>query len=350
MNLFFPNAVYHQKELIPLAQSLGDHEQQWLRDFGQVILDWHDDSNFIKVTTSGSTGTPKVIELSKESMKQSALKTGAYFNLGKQSNALAGLPYSFIAGKMMLIRAIVLNWNLHLVPPSSNPLKYTEDKLDFVAMTPHQLSTVITETPSQLHYVDKILLGGAPIPSHLFSKIKSLQPEVYLGYGMTETITHIAVKRINGISPEQTFQALPGIRFDTTNEGCLMIAADHLEDHIVTTDIVKLESDESFEWVGRQDNVINSGGVKIHPEAVEAKLQDHIKQTFFIYGEKDPTLGTRVAICVESSDKSIKDTISRSFDLLDKYERPKNIQIISKFDYTQTGKIQRKETLKKTLE
>lgn len=350
MNLFFPNSVYHQKDLIPLAQSLQDHDQQWLRDFGQVILDWHDDSKSIKVTTSGSTGIPKTIELSKESMKQSALKTGAFFNLGKQSNALAALPYSFIAGKMMLIRAIVLNWNLHLVPPSSNPLNFAEDELDFVAMTPHQLLTVLAETPGQLHYVKKILLGGAPIPSHLLSKIKSLQPEVYLGYGMTETITHIAVKKINTESFDKSFHALPGVQFGLTHEDCLTIEADHLQEKIVTTDIANLHSDTSFEWLGRKDNVINSGGIKVHPEAVESKLQDHIEQAFFIYGEPDGILGSKVAICVESTDKSIKDSISVTFEKLEKYERPRNIYIVPKFNYTQTGKIQRKETLKKTLE
>jgi len=350
MNLFLPNSVYHQKDLIPLAESLQDHEQEWLRDFGQVILDWYDDSDSIKVTTSGSTGIPKIIELSKESMKQSALKTGTYFNLGKQSHTLAALPYSFIAGKMMLIRAVVLNWNLHLVPPSSNPLKYTEDELDFVAMTPHQLLTVLAETPGQLHFVKKILLGGAPIPSHLLSTIKTLHPEIYLGYGMTETITHIAVKKINTESAEKSFQALPGVQFGLTHEDCLTIEADHLQGKIVTTDIANLHSDTSFEWLGRKDNVINSGGIKVHPEVVESKLQDFIIESFFIFGESDDVLGSRVAICIESTDKSIKKNISKSFESLEKYERPKYIYIVPKFSYTQTGKIQRKETLKKTLE
>ena len=349
MNLFLPNRVYHQYDLIPLAESLIHHEQGWLREFAQVILDWYDDSHTIRVTTSGSTGTPQKIQLSKESMKQSALKTGAYFKLEKKSEALAALPYSFIAGKMMLIRAIVLNWNLHLVPPSSNPLAYVEDALDFVAMTPHQLSTVLSQSPGQIHYAKKILLGGAPIPSNLIRKIKTLDPEIYLGYGMTETITHIAVKRINGSAPETNFHALSGVTFASSDNACLIVNADHLQGQIVTTDIIKLHSDQEFEWIGREDNVINSGGIKIHPEAVESKLQAAIINPFFIFGKESDKLGMTVAICVESVDEKLRDTITESFGALDKYERPKHIYLIPKFDYTETGKIKRKETIKKTL-
>jgi len=349
MNILFPNRVYHQKEIIPLAESLQNHNQQWLRDFAQVIVDWYDDSDSIIVSTSGSTGIPKRIHLSKESMKQSAMKTGAYFNLGKQSNVLAALPYSFIAGKMMVIRAIVLNWNLHLFAPSSNPLAYVEDHLDFVAMTPHQLSTVLEKSPGQLHYVKKILLGGAPIPSNLLSKIYTVQPEVYLGYGMTETITHIAVKRINGSNPQIAFHALPGVTFDISQDKCLIIHADHLKDQIITTDVAKMHSDKSFEWIGRHDNVINSGGIKIHPEAVETQLQDQIIEPFFIFGEDNDSLGQSVAICIQTSDKTVKERVSKALDMLNIYDKPKNIYIIPKFEFTETGKINRKETIKKTL-
>ena len=129
----------------------------------------------------------------------------------------------------------------------------------------------------------------------------------------------------------------------------LRITADHIEDEIVTTDIVEPQSEQSFEWIGRRDNVINSGGIKIHPEADEAKLQTVITQPFFIYAEDNEILGKTVAICVESTEKSIKEGISNSLEVLNKYERPKNIYIVPKFEYTQTGKIQRKETIKKTL-
>lgn len=349
MNLFFPNRIYHQKDLIPLAESLQDHPESWLRDLAKLILEWFDPSDTIRLTTSGSTGTPSQIRLLKSAMKKSALKTGDYFNLGKQSSALAALPYSFIAGKMMFIRAVTLNWNLHIVAPSSNPLAYIDEEIDFVAMTPHQLLTVLKQTPSQLHYVKKILLGGAPVSSELDRIIQSLKPEIYLGYGMTETITHIAVKRLNGTDPDSDFHALPGINFTIGKDDSLIITADHLEKSIQTTDIVDLKGPSSFSWLGRKDNVINSGGIKIHPETIEEKLQEFINVPFFIIGQKDEHLGETVALCIESTEILNNDLLERSFSSLGKYEIPKHTFYCEEFLYTATGKIRRKESFKQTL-
>ncbi len=349
MNLIFPNRIYHQKELIQIAESLADHPQDWLRDFSKAVLSWHDDKSYIEVNTSGSTGTPKTIRLSKAAMQASAQKTGKHFNLPAKTEALAALPYSFIAGKMMLIRAIVLNWNLHIVPPSANPLLHLEDEIDFVAMTPHQLSTVLTQTPSQLQYIKKILLGGAPVSPTLHKQIQHIKAEVYIGYGMTETITHIAAKRLNGPNPDSSFHALPGVKFSKTNDECLNITADHLEETISTTDVVSLIDETTFDWLGRKDNVINSGGVKIHPERVESKLQSKIDMPFFIYSAPDELLGERVIICLETDIIADNLSIQEAIGELDRYERPKEILTTAQFVYTPTGKINRKESFKKTL-
>ena len=349
MNLIFPNRIYHQAELIPVAESLADHPQDWLRDFSNAILTWYDDKSYIQVNTSGSTGTPKTIQLPKAAMQASAQKTGNYFKLGAKSEALAALPYSFIAGKMMLIRAIVLNWNLYIIPPSSNPLLHIEDEIDFAAMTPHQLSTVLAQTPSQLHFVKKILLGGAPVSPTLLNQIQNISPIVYLGYGMTETITHIAAKQLNGPKPDSSFHALPGVTFSQMSDDCLAITADHLADTISTTDIISLTNETTFDWLGRKDNVINSGGVKIHPERVESKLQSKIDLPFFIYGASDEILGERVIICIETDVGAQIFSIQEAFEELEKYERPKDILLTPQFVYTPTGKINRKESFKKTL-
>lgn len=349
MNLIFPNRIYHQKELVPLAESLADHPQEWLQDFAKAVLSWYDDKPYIEVTSSGSTGTPKILKLSKLAMKASAVKTGNYFQLPAKSEALAALPYSFIAGKMMIVRAIVLNWNLHITPPASNPLLHLEDEIDFLAMTPHQLSSVLSQSPSQLHYVKKILLGGAPVSPALQKEIIDIDAEVYLGYGMTETITHIAAKRLNGESPDSSFYALPGVHFSKTNKDCLVISADHLEEELITTDIVRLVDKHSFDWLGREDNVINSGGVKIHPERVESALQNLIPLPFFIHSVPDDILGQQVVICIETSENAAQHDYNQAFECLDKYQRPKKILCAPRFVYTATGKIKRKESFKKTL-
>jgi O-succinylbenzoic acid--CoA ligase len=347
MNLFFPNRVYHHKELLPVAHQLLDQPKEWLQEFAQVIIDWHDDRDFMTAQTSGSTGVPKTIKLSKESMTKSALKTGHYFDLPKGTHALAALPYSFIAGKMMVVRSLVLNWNYTIVPPQSNPLAYLEDEIDFAAMTPHQLSTVIRESRWKLGLVKKILLGGAPVGKELMQQIQSIESEVYLGYGMTETITHIAVKRLNGIDLSEKFTALSGVQFSTSKEGTLHIKADHLEKEIYTTDVVELINDREFNWLGRADNVINSGGIKIHPEQVEAKISSVLDQPFFITSRESELYGQEVILLVEGNAIDTLELMDRLSRQLSKKQLPKDIIFVPRFEYTDTGKVKRKETFNK---
>lgn len=349
MNLFFPNRVYHKKDLLKVANQLLDQEQEWLKEFAQVIIDWHDDRDFMTAQTSGSTGTPKTIKLSKEAMKKSALKTGQYFDLPSKTFASAALPYSFIAGKMMVIRSLVLNWNFTIVPPQSNPLTYAEDELDFVTMTPHQLSTVLKESKWKLELVKKILLGGAPVGKELLQEIQSMQTEVYLGYGMTETITHIAVKRLNGDNPSEHFTALDGVHFSQSTEGTLHIASDHLREEVQTNDVVSLISDKQFQWLGRADNVINSGGIKIHPEQVEEKISEVLKQPFFITSRKNEVYGEEVILLIEGEPSDKSALTDMLLTTLSKMELPKDIIFVSQFEYTDTGKVKRKETFDKTL-
>ena len=348
MNLFFPNKVYHHNELPDLAQQLLQQPQQWLQEFAQVIIDWNDDREYMTAQTSGSTGIPQTIKLSKEAMKQSALKTAQYFDLQKGAHVLAALPYSFIAGKMMVIRSLVLNWNFHIVPPRANPISDLEDELDFVAMTPHQLSTVLAQSSWKLGMVKKLLLGGAPVSPTLMNQIQSLNTEIYLGYGMTETITHIAVKRINGKS-EQVFSALEGVRFSQSESGTLTIHADHLNEAIETTDIIKLIKPDQFEWLGRADNVINSGGVKIHPEILEQKISAAFDSAFFISSRPSEMYGEEVILLIEGESKNKEEVFDKLSLYLSKLELPKAIFFVPSFEYTETGKVRRKETIRKTL-
>ncbi len=348
MNLFFPNKVYHQKELQSLALQLLEQPQQWLQEFAQVIIDWNDDKDYMTAQTSGSTGIPKTIKLSKKAMIESAMKTAQYFNLRKGTHALAALPYSFIAGKMMVIRALVLNWNFHLVPPKSNPLSDLEDELDFVAMTPHQLSTVLNQNAWKLGMVKQLLLGGAPVSQALMNQIQRLDTEIYLGYGMTETITHIAVKRINGQS-ENAFSALDGVTFTQSDSGTLTIHANHLDEAVHTTDVVKLIKPNQFEWLGRADNVINSGGIKIHPEILEQKINKLFDTAIIIGSRPSEVYGDEVILLIEGTAGNKDEIMETLSQYLSKLELPKAIFYIPSFNYTKTGKVRRKETIRKTL-
>lgn len=320
---------------------------------GQFLLDWMDSSTEIKVQTSGSTGRPKSIVLKKEYMVNSALATGRYFKLAADDLALLCLPAAYIAGKMMLVRAMVLGLNLYIVPPSSDPLSGTSAIFDFAAMVPLQAMNSLLH----LHRIKTVLIGGAPVSQELGIRLKNVTNFTYETYGMTETITHIAAKRINGLSDtinnlDTPFKVLPGISLTVDHRNCLVIDAPKVSDEIISTnDVVELISPTSFKWLGRFDNVINSGGIKLHPERIERILSRYITAPFFITGLKDQNLGQQIVLVVEG--RETPDTIRAVLDSiqeLETYERPKRIIIAAHFQRTESGKIQRSKTLKKVLE
>lgn len=332
-------------------------------DIFSFLLDFLSDSDTISVQTSGSTGKPKLIEIKKEFMISSAFATGEFFNLKENTTALLCMNPSFIAGKMMLIRAMVLGWELDIVAPSSNPLEGIEKEYDFCAMVPMQ----VYHSFDDLHKIKKLIVGGGAISRELENKLQSIKTEVFATYGMTETITHIAVKRVNNFQDvtlsgvERSFyKILPNIKISKDNRGCLVIDAPKVsEKQIVTNDLVDLVSDTKFQWLGRFDNIINSGGIKLIPEQIEEKLSKIIEQRFFVAGIKDTILGEKLVLIVEfKRDKDAKAQRSKVEELknvilnevqhlssLSKYEIPKEIYFAEKFIETDTKKIQRKKTL-----
>ncbi len=311
---------------------------------GKFILEWLDDNYFIKVKTSGSTGFPKEIKLQKKHVFQSAIATVTYFDLRENTKALLCLSSEYIAGKMMLVRAMTAGWDLQTVAPEKNPLEHIVGEFDFTAMVPYQ---VFHSLPN-LDKVKKLIIGGAAVPSELEQQLQKLKTKVFVTYGMTETISHIAVRPLNGKEKSTVFSALPKVTFSLGENGCLQIHAPEIsEETIVTNDIVELLSPTSFIFLGRADNVINTGGVKVHPEMVEKKLSLHIKQPFFIASEKDDALGERVILIIESEKQLRLEDYSEAFKTLSDYEKPKKIYTTAQFVYTETGKIKRNEVLKK---
>ncbi len=299
-----------------------------------------DESDKIFVQTSGSTGKPKQIELQKRKLLNSAQATASFFDLPQKTKALHCLSSDFIAGKMMWVRALSLGWHLEVVAPNSNPLKDTKSHYDFGAMVPLQAQNSLDE----LHRIKKLIVGGAPISYVLEQALIQIPVSVYQTYGMTETITHIAVKKLSNDS-NKYYTCLPNLNLSIDKRDCLLIDAPTIADEIVVTnDIVRFISNTEFEWIGRYDNIINSGGVKLFPEQIELKLAPHISQPFFIAGIPDEKLGSKVCLFIES--KKPLDTIGRvlSKSSLSKYEFPKEIYFIDAFIRSNNNKVNRKET------
>ncbi|MBD0824542.1 AMP-binding protein [Aestuariibaculum marinum] len=338
---FKVNGFHYSREyLIELAYDFVKEGKSFEREVGDFLFDWLDDNETIKVKTSGSTGTPKIVELSKQAMVNSALATGDFFDLVPGNKALLCLPATYIAGKMMLVRAMILGLELDIVEPSSN-LEFDKNKdYDFCAMVPMQLEKVLDKVDN----VKTIIIGGAPVSNSLKTSIQTLKAKVFETYGMTETVTHIALKPVNNTSNSKPhFKVLPGVTISQDDRDCLVIEAPKLcQEKIIANDIVKIHSEMEFEWLGRFDNVINSGGVKLFPEQIEAKLQSKIRNRFFVASEPNKELGEQLILVIESESNKLN---SEVFSTLDKFEKPKAIYAVKKFTETSSGKIQRKNTL-----
>ena len=321
-------------------------------EFKIFLSQWFNQSNIVEVKTSGSTGAPKIIQIKKEYMINSALATSQFFNFYEETKALMCLPISYIAGKMMLVRALVLGWEIDVVEPNSNPLKNNTKQYDFCAMVPLQL----LESVQNVKQIKKIIVGGGAVSNKLIEAVQQVKTEIFETYGMTETVTHIALKKLNNLGGKQNmyFKLLPNINISVDQRGCLVIDAPKLSSNlIVTNDLAEIISDTEFRWLGRIDSVINSGGVKLIPEQIEAKLASIINSNYFVAGLPDEKLGEKLILLIERKsnlnlDKDLINSIlSKIENLADlkKYEKPKQIFFVESFCYTHTNKINRIKTL-----
>jgi len=328
---------YHlnAKDLCQVAYSFIKEGDSYEQSIGEFFLDWFDKKDYIEMTTSGTTGLPKLVRLKKQAMIQSALATGDFFDLKPGDKALLCLPTQFVAGKMMLVRSLILGLELDVVSPSLHPLELNTTTYDFVAMVPLQVQNSI----AGLSKVRKLIIGGAKLDSALEEKLLPLKTEIYETYGMTETITHIAAKRLG----DSVFSILPNVKISQDDRQCLVINVATISDEpIVTNDLVELLNEQQFKFLGRIDNVINSGGVKLIPEQIEAKLIGKINSRFFVTGLPDTTLGEKLVLVIEGEKQEFEPDF---FDVLGKYEKPKEIVFVSKFKENENGKLLRKPTL-----
>ncbi|TDE00962.1 AMP-binding protein [Flavobacterium sandaracinum] len=333
-NLFKLNGFHlNRNDLCRVAYSFIKEGEEFEKAVGDFILDWFDAKSYLEMTTSGTTGTPKLIRIEKQAMVNSAIATGDFFGLKPGDKALHCLPTKYIAGKMMFVRSFILGLDIDFVAPSAHPLQDNDSKYDFVAMVPLQAQNSLSE----LENVKTVIIGGARMNDVLEKGLSKLKTKVYETYGMTETITHIAAKQIG----EEAFSVLPNIKIAIDDRNCLIIDAPEIsKGSIVTNDLVALIGESQFLFLGRMDNIINSGGIKLIPEKIEAKLSHKIHTRFFVTGIQDTDLGEKLALIIEGEEQVLEDTI---FEDLDKYEKPKEIFYVAKFTETENGKIKRKE-------
>lgn len=320
------------------------------------IREWFGKNETFTFNTSGSTGTPKLITFSRYQLEASASATIQALDLKPAETSLVCLNTKFIAGKMMLVRSFINQMKIILVDPTSNPLEKIDPEVavDFLACVPLQIQSLLTnKCADRLNKIRNIIIGGAPLNDSVRKQISSkLITNVYATYGMTETLTHIALNKITE-NRDDIFRTLPGVILGIDKKNCLMIKTPFLDDPVTTNDMVDLVSPTSFRWKGRWDNVINTGGVKVNPEVLESKLEAifsrlNIQRRYFIAGLPDPGLGNQVALIIEGDPLTKEAVESLQKEILNtcaKFEIPRQILAIKQFYDTSTGKINRIATM-----
>jgi O-succinylbenzoic acid--CoA ligase len=354
MTFHFNTHSVHSDKLSNNLKTSDEFEYQILKQAREWLTLNKGDFEF---QTSGSTGSPKKITFTRMQVKASVELTKSFFNLEKGQKALLCLDPSFIAGKMMIVRAIEIGMDLICVPPAANPLKdFQHDTvIDFAALVPYQLEGIVNDQAAvkRLAQINKVIVGGAIVSNELSAKLQSLSTTFFETYGMTETLTHIAVRALNPL--QEAFQALPGIKLLIDDRSCLTIQASHLSPEVIrTNDVVHLITDNAFVWIGRNDNIINTAGVKVSPEEVERKIASLMfnqlnGHSYFIGGVPDKKFGQKIVLFIET-DKIPHSTIDRICEhlrgRLQKWEAPKEIVCLPLFERTASGKINRRENIK----
>lgn len=316
------------------------------KNIQKFIDNWIKGVDLFELQTSGSTGDSKSIAISRQQMIASALMTGHFFKLKEGDNALLCLNPNFIGGKMMLVRAMEIGLNLHITPPSSNPIIAFKDgfNLHFAAFVPLQVDTLLKSAVGRnlLNSISNIIIGGAAVNSELQIELQRLKSNIYSTYGMTETVSHIALKKLNGTNGDGNFCLLPGVKVDLDKRGCLKINSEVTSNQWVdTNDLVEFISQQEFKWLGRIDNVINSGGIKIQAENLEAEIHSLVPSlNFMVTSIEHHELGEAIVLLSEK-----RNLTSREMNLLKaklhKYHVPKVFMQTDDLPLTKSGKPDR---------
>ncbi|WP_245764082.1 AMP-binding protein [Thermoflexibacter ruber] len=327
--------------------------------------EWLQGKELFQLQTSGSTGSPKTIQVARWQMQASASLTAQVLHLQKDDTALVCLNTAYIGGKMMLVRGLEIGMPLLVTEPSANPFQnlkitdkdfqfgqYTFQSLDFIALVPLQLFTILKEEKNKLDSFHKlkIIVGGAPVNAELENLVQMIPNPVYATYGMTETVSHIALRRLNGKERSSYYQVLPQTSIGQDDRECLTIISPVTNfEKVITNDKVRLIDEHTFEWIGRVDNIINSGGIKIQIEKIELEIDKvlafcQVFRRFVVIGLPDDKLGQSAVLVIEGEPlhQEIENNIYTLLKInLNRYEVPKKIYYLVSFPETPTAKIDR---------
>ena len=344
-----------------------------LADF---LAEWFDDSNTLKVHTSGSTGQPKELWVEKRKMMNSAILTISFLKLHQGDSAMLCMPLQYIAGKMVVVRSLVAGLNLIPIPPCVHPMQNIETPPVFSAMIPMQVFNSL-QVPSErklLMQIQHLIIGGGAIDDALGKALQEFPHAVWSTYGMTETLSHIALRRLNGPDASPYYTPFPSVKLSLSTDDTLIIDAPLVTDEtLVTNDVAELLPDGRFRILGRKDNIINSGGIKIQTEIVEEILRPIIPTNFAITSVPDPKFGEAMILLITTgndhfpSKKTASSLIGEQslslpennlfseleemiFGILPKYQRPKHILQIESIPLTGSGKIDRAACRKLAME
>lgn len=319
------------------------NEWNWLNKSQLFIKEWLTSAKSFKLKTSGSTGQPKALYIGREQMEASAKATLSALNLGEGSTALLCMNPDTVGGRMMLVRSLLGNWSLHISPPNRSPI--IDADIDFTAMVPLQVKSLLNSQEGErfLNRIGKLIIGGASISKDLDAQLQLLKTEVYQTFGMTESVSHIALRRVNGGNKSQIYRLIGDNEITIDKNGLLSIKGSVTKNEwLKTNDIVEMV-EGGFRWIGRADLVVNSGGVKILIENLEKKIKDNSGIDALVWKTEDNQLGERAIGIVKSKEEldvimNIKEKIKEA---LPQYHFPKEWYINPNWTLTESGKINR---------
>ena len=319
----------------------------------EFLEEWNNPSPYVHVKTSGSTGAPKPMLVEKQRMLNSARITCDFLGLRPGDTALLCMSLDYIAGKMMVVRSLERGLKLTTVEPSGHPLSTsnlppstfhiphsTFHIPHFTAMVPLQVYNTlqVPEERERLKKIKHLIIGGGAIDDSLAAELKDFPNHIWSTYGMTETLSHIALRRLNGPEASEWYTPFPSVHLSLSHEGCLIIDAPEVcPEPLVTNDIAEL-STRQFRILGRKDNVICSGGLKIQAEELERQLRPHMSAPFVITKRPDEKFGEVVVLITEGSPSDARIICER---ILPKYHQPKAYLHLDQIPLTETGKIAR---------
>ena len=309
----------------------------------QFYEEWNNDNECIEVQTSGSTGEPKKMMVRKSRMLASARRTNDFFGLNRNDRALLCMSLDYIAGKMMVVRAIERGLRLDIVEPCSNPLAQCCGRYDFVAMVPMQVWNSLRndDTRKRVADIGNLLIGGGAINNDLEKELSAMPCRAWSSYGMTETLSHIALRRVG---KSLWYEPLKQVSLSLADDGCLVVTDEATGAfNMKTNDIVEFSAEgRQYRILGRKDNVICSGGIKIHAEEVERIIATAFSRPFMITKCHDEKFGEAVVMVIEACDYAIVGKARTvCTEILPKYWQPRHYIVIEKLPRTETMKVRR---------